>query len=117
MTDNISVVDYLRRGQVNAIPARQLADMMGIRDLRTLRNRIEKERKDGAVILSSTDRLHYGYYLAADQSEVDRYIAQQSARVKTSLEVLKSAKRFRRLHQPGQFYIASMRDGGDNGKT
>lgn len=110
------VVDYLRRGQENAIPARTLADAMGIKDTRYLRILVEHERRNGAVILSSTDRLHYGYYLAADQAEVDRYIARQSKRAKSTWASIKSAKRYRRLHQPGQLYIADMahRNGGDN---
>ena len=110
------VVDYLGKGRENAIPARQLADLMGIRSTRYLRLLIESERRNGAVILSSMDDLHNGYYLPANSGEVDRYIAQQSARIKTSLDLLKSAKRYRRLHQPGQLYIADMahRNGGDN---
>lgn len=118
--NKISVVDYLLPGQANAIPARQLADLMGIRSTRYLRNLVERERRNGAVIFSSTDDLYNGYYLPGSPEEVDRYIAQQSKRVKTTMDSLKSAKRYRRLHQPGQFYIASMaHDGGDsnNGRT
>lgn len=120
MSSKLSVVDYLLPGKENAIPARQLADMLGIRDTRYLRVLVERERRNGAVILSSTDEVHNGYFLPGNQAEVDRYIAQQSARIKTSLDVLRSAKRFRRLHQPGQMYIADMaRDkvGGKNGET
>lgn len=114
----LSVVDYLLPGQANAIPARQLADMMGIRSTRYLRTLVEHERRNGAVILSSTDDLYNGYYLPANQEEVDRYIAQQSARIKTSLDSLKSAKRFRRLHQPGQMYIVDCaKPEVDNGKN
>lgn len=113
----LSVVDYLLPGQANAIPARQLADMMGIRDTRYLRILVERERRNGAVILSSTDDLHNGYYLPANSGEVDRYIAQQSARIKTSLDLLKSAKRYRRLHQPGQLYIADMARGKVGGNA
>lgn len=116
----LSVVDYLLPGQANAIPARQLADLMGIRSTQYLRLLIETERRNGAVILSSTDELHNGYYLPSNQNEVDRYIAQQSKRVKTTLDSLRSAMRYRKLHQPGQLYIADMarRNGGDNnGRT
>lgn len=114
MNEKKCVVDYLRRGRENAIPARQLANMMGIRNTRYLRLLVESERRNGAVILSSTDSFNYGYYLPSSQAEVDRYIAQQSARVKTSLDCLRSAKRYQRLHQPGQLYIARMaHDGGE----
>lgn len=113
------VVDYLRKGRENAIPAQKLADLMGIKDTRYLRILVEHERKNGAVILSSSDELHNGYFLPGSLDEVDRYIAQQSARVKTSLDCLKSAKRFRKLHQPGQLYIADMarKVGDENGGT
>ena len=117
MSNKLSVVDYLLPGQANAIPARQLADLMGIRSTRYLRLLVESERRNGAVILSSTDDLHNGYYLPGNQAEVDRYIAQQSARIKTSLDSLKSAKRFRRLHQPGQLYIVDCATEVDNGKN
>lgn len=110
MNEKKCVVDYLRRGKANAIPAQQLADAMGIRDTRYLRVLVERERRNGAVILSSTDALHNGYYLPSNQAEVDRYIAQQEKRVKTTCAVLRSAKRYRKLHQPGQLYIARMRD-------
>ena len=112
------VVDYLGRGKENAISARQLASMMGYTNLRSLRAKVSRERRDGAVILSSTDSMHYGYYLAADQSEVDRYIAQQAKRAKSTYVSIRSAKRYRRLHQPGQMYIADMAHRGDgNGRT
>ena len=78
MANKLSVVDYLLPGQANAIPARQLADLMGIRSTRYLRNLVERERRNGAVILSSTDDLYNGYYLPGSPEEVDRYIAQQS---------------------------------------
>lgn len=113
----LSVVDYLLPGQANAIPARQLADMMGIKDTRYLRLLVEHERKNGAVILSSSDALHNGYYLPANQCEVDRYIEQQVKRVKTTCAVLRSAKRFRKLHQPGQVYIADMARGKVDGES
>ena len=100
-----SVVDYLGKGRENAIPARQLADAMEIRDTRYLRLLIERERRNGAIILSSTDELYNGYYLPGCPEEVDRYIAQTEKRVKTTMACLRSAKRFRRLHQPGQMYI------------
>ena len=115
--NRISVVDYLLPGQANAIPARQLADLMGIRSTRYLRILVETERRNGAVILSSTDDLHNGYYLPGCQDEVDRYIAQQQKRVKTTLDVIKSAKRFRKLHQPGQMYIADMARGKVGGNA
>lgn len=116
MSEKKCVVDYLRRGRENAIPARQLADMLGIRDTRYLRHLIARERRNGAVILSSTDRLHYGYYLAADQADVDRYISQQAKRAQSTLTSIRSAKRYQRLHQPGQMYIVDCAKEVDNGE-
>lgn len=117
MSDKKCVVDYLRRGKENAIPAQQLADAMGIRDTRYLRVLVERERRNGAVILSSTDDLHNGYFLPGSMDEVDRYIAQQSHRVKTTLDSLASAKRYRLLYQPGQMYIVDCAKEVDNGKS
>ena len=106
------VVDFLQKGKQNAIPAKQLASAMGFKSTRQLRLAIELERRSGTVILSTQDPVRGGYYLPANQEELDSYIAEMEARARTTLEILRSAKRFRKLHTPGQMYMIECSDGG-----
>lgn len=54
----------LLQGEANAINARQLAKLAGAAGARDLRLMVERERKNGALILSSV-RGRGGYYLPA----------------------------------------------------
>lgn len=81
---------------------------MGFHNTRQLRLAIEMERRSGAVILSTQDPVRGGYYLPANQEELDSYIAEMEARARTTLELLRTAKRFRKLHMDGQIYIVDM---------
>lgn len=46
--------DFLLRGEANAIPARDLAKLMGYRDTRPLREAVERARRAGELILISS---------------------------------------------------------------
>lgn len=104
------ISDYLRQGKENAIPAKQLAAAMGFHNTRQLRLAIELERRSGTVILSTQDPVHGGYFLPGSEAEIDTYIAEMSARCRTTYQLLKSAKRFKRLHMSGQYYVSAMAD-------
>lgn len=108
MGDGKKIVDYLHQGKENAIPAKQLAAAMGFNNTRQLRLAIELERRSGSIILSTQDPVHGGYFLPGSEAEIDSYIAEMSARARTTLELLRSAKRFRKLHMNGQVYIVDM---------
>lgn len=112
------IMDYLRQGRENAIPAKVLMELVGLKSTRALRLAIEAERRSGTVILSTQDPVHGGYFLPGSAEEIDSYIAEMSARAKTTFELLRSAKRFKRLHMSGQMYMVDCGDGGgENGTT
>lgn len=107
------VVFFLKKGRKSAIPAKELARMMGYSDTRQLRHEIERERRSGFVILSS-QRKGGGYYLPGDMAEIDEYIATQTKRAVTTFALMRSALRFRKLMQPGQLYMAEMKNTEDS---
>lgn len=82
------VSDYLQRGKQNAIPADRLQRMTGYKNKRKLTKQIERERIEGALILSNGN----GYYLPENADEIDRYIKSMSRRAKSIFRVLKAAR-------------------------
>lgn len=79
---------YLLKGEENAISAVELAKVLGLTDLRTLRKQIEKARRSGTVICSSEK----GYYLPADMFELRSYVARMTARAETTFLCLQGAR-------------------------
>lgn len=91
------VSTYLLRGEVNAIPARELAKLMGYRDTRPLRFAVERERRAGELILSGDS----GYYLPSldetqAEREVARYVRLMDARVRTNRLAVQPCKAYLR---------------------
>ena len=80
----MGIAPLLLHGQANAIPLRHLKQLTGLPD-RTVRILIERERRQGVPILSDNKR---GYFLPANQTEVERFI--QSMRRRAS-EILTTA--------------------------
>lgn len=79
----------LRKGKENSISARELAVIMGFDSIRSLQADIAKSREAGQIILSSTSG---GYYLPANDEEIEEFIAVLRARAINTLRVLKSAR-------------------------
>lgn len=75
------VVDLLRQGRANAIPARVLADALELPDTRTLTRLVERERRSGSPICASTTE-PTGYFLAADAGELSDYVSSLRGREK-----------------------------------
>lgn len=76
---------YLLHGEENAIPARDLAKLMGYADTRPLRFAVERERRAGNLILICKQ----GYFLPAldeqqREQEVRRFVHLMDARVRTN---------------------------------
>ncbi len=67
------VSTMLKTGKENAISGADLCQILGI-PIRILARTIEQERRDGAPICASMGS-PYGYYLAANQKEMDDYCA------------------------------------------
>lgn len=88
---------YLSRGVDNALPARELAKLMGFSDTRPLRLAIERERREGVLILSS-DR---GYFLPSlDDEQAEREVAvfvrRTDARLRSNRQSVRACKRWLR---------------------
>jgi len=88
---DMKVFDYLRYGQGNAIPSKDLAKALGFKSVRDLQKQIERERAAGAVILS--DPCGGGYYLSNDPDELRRFTRTLNARAKNTLRAAESAQR------------------------
>ena len=86
----LKVRDALPFGRENAIPAKVLADALGIPTTRELRKQIERERTAGAVILSDCHR--GGYYLSDDPEELRRFTRTLMARAKNTAKAAQSAQ-------------------------
>ena len=67
------IEELLHTGIQNALSPEYLAAVTGLDSVRAVQKQIERERRSGAVILSSTVPPG-GYYLPANRSEVMRFI-------------------------------------------
>ena len=81
-------------GKENAISTPDLVRLIGVGNSRTLQAMIERERNDGALILSSSSG---GYYLPASgaqgRQEINAFYRTVYARAVHSLRTLKTARR------------------------
>lgn len=81
------IYDSLGVGKKNGLTAKQLMSMHGISTSRELRQRIEAERRQGAVIASGNN----GYYRPATQEELIEYIRRTRSMIKSLDASLQSA--------------------------
>ena len=86
MTDYTKI---LPTGKKNAISSKDLAFIMGFDNTRSLQADIAKSRDAGQVILSSSTG---GYYLPANDEEIEEFIAVLRARAINTFKALRSAK-------------------------
>lgn len=87
-----NITDYttiLPTGKENAISTNELAVIMGFGDSRSLQADIARSRNEGQVILSSAKG---GYYLPANDEEIQEFVSILQAREINTLRVLKSAR-------------------------
>lgn len=70
------IADYLLHGQQNAVSLRHLANVTG-ENSRSVRRKIEAERRRGVPILSDNER---GYYLPASEDERERFVRSMRSR-------------------------------------
>lgn len=85
------VHEYLKIGKENAIRSKALAEICGFRSVRELQAAIEKERRAGAVILS-TSQDGGGYYLPASKDEVKAFVRTLQHRAKNTMLAAESAR-------------------------
>lgn len=89
-TEKASIYDLLPVGAENAVSRRELSSLTGIED-RQLRRQIAKERRAGALILSSSE-INGGYYRAASREELQRYVRSMQSRCREILAVIRAAQ-------------------------
>lgn len=89
--EKLTIYDSLPYGRENAIPCKQLAQILGYSSVRALQNAVEMERAAGAVILCASDGS--GYYRSEDPAEILRFIQVLSARAAHTFKAIESAKR------------------------
>ena len=89
----MNIYEHLLPGKENALTPEYLAAKCNLSSVRLLQKAIEKERRSGKVILSSTVTPG-GYYLPAegDIAEVRRFIRTLENRGSKTLSILESAK-------------------------
>lgn len=87
-----TVYSALHYGRENAVPSKVLADRLGFSSVRDLQKAIERERADGAVILSTTQN-GGGYFLSDDPDELRRFTRTLKAREKNTEKAAASAQK------------------------
>lgn len=87
----LRIYDFLPTGRDNAIPSKQLAQIMGFRSVRELQKAVEAERAAGAVILC--DPHGSGYYRSEDPEELRRFVRTLNARASNTMKAATSAQK------------------------
>lgn len=87
------VKEILKTGKANALSPEYLAARLNLGTVRALQKQVEKERREGAVILSSSVPPG-GYYLPGGRREVTEFIRTLEKRAGGTLEALNSARRY-----------------------
>lgn len=92
------VMEALHIGKENAISAQELCDHLGFNSIRELQHEISRERKAGAVILSTCQE-GGGYFIPSNDQEVRQFVRTLENRAKNTFEVLRSARSFLRQQE------------------
>lgn len=87
------VKEILKTGQRNALSPEYLTERLNLGTVRALQKQVEKERREGAVILSTSVPLG-GYYLPENEREVRQFVKTLENRAGNTLGVLKSARAY-----------------------
>lgn len=85
------IIDFLQKGDENAKSMIEGANFYN-ESPRSFRARINKARRQGAVILSNSNKDRGGYYLPKSNNEIRRYIAFQDRRINSAFEAKRSAE-------------------------
>lgn len=85
---NPLISDLLHAGAENALTLRELVQLTG-EDERSIRRRIQQERKDGKLIMADCQS---GYFLPVDAGDVRRFIGSMSRRAKEIAAVSRAAE-------------------------
>lgn len=81
-----AVSSLLMTGEASAIPGKELAATLGLRDAREVSKLVERERRAGIPICASVSGEDRGYFLASGAAELERYIKSLDRRLKNVRE-------------------------------
>jgi hypothetical protein len=87
------VFSMLPSGEANAVPSRTIAEIMSFPDIRSFRAEIARERRAGALILSSKSSGNAGLYRPANRDELARYLSRREREAKAELYTLKATRK------------------------
>lgn len=85
---NNSIYGSLPRGRKNAVSAESLCTMHGLCSTRKLRQQVQRERMEGAIIASTED----GYFIPSSREELLRYVHRSEAMAKSIYGTLRAAR-------------------------
>ncbi len=88
----MEIIDILSFGKENAKSARYLQSILGYRYVREVTSEINRLRKKGVIICSSTDATSPGYYFPSDEKEIYEFVRQMDSRIKDMSLAVSSAK-------------------------
>ena len=77
----VRAADVLPVGGENAISAKTLAAVLGLKDIRSVSRLVELERRAGVPICAATGGEGRGYFLAASPGELKRYLDSLNRRI------------------------------------
>ena len=84
---------YIPFGRANAIQAKELAQMAGIKDVRTLSAEIHRLRESGRLIISATDCPH-GYFQPKNKHEVAMFCRSMQSRINEIQKAVRPAMEY-----------------------
>ena len=87
------LTQYIPVGRENAISAKDLADICGYKNTRTLQQDIHSLRKNGTLILSATDDPK-GYFMPADDDDVRRFVHSMDNRIRNTQIAVQAAREY-----------------------
>ena len=77
-----AVSSLLMTGEADALPARELVALLGVKDCREVSKLVERERRAGVPLCASVSGEDRGYYLASTPAELERYLRSLDRRLK-----------------------------------
>lgn len=95
-TNEINILDFIRKGRDKAISLENLASATGLKP-RMARQLVREKRLEGYIIASDSS----GYYIPSDPVELNGYIRHTEKWAKSILATLKNARR-KLKEAPGQ---------------
>jgi biotin operon repressor len=75
------LIDFIPKGRENAMTGKELSQMLD-RPNRQIRFEIERLRRDGVVICSSSRGQNKGYYIPENEQEKEEFLAQYESYIK-----------------------------------